>query len=300
MVFTQLQVVGWGWDIAAFLWLAGMSGMAAAIYAALVHGGLMSDARRKAYSWALFVGIAAALVLVVSDLSRPYNLMNAMLLSLEQGTFGIGRSWMAIGIVLLAIMALMSLALLVSSYAGGILSPLRGRAYSYAMLAVGILVTMYSGFLLAAAPGQPFWNTPLLPLLWLASGTTAAMGLSEIMLYRTGEDRELSTRISLYGAFAELVELLTLSAYMYMSYAAMGVGAHIAAEQMLFGPLSYITWIGVVALGIVGPMISEFVFAKYRYSGYALLAVAVLVIAGALLLRYTVLASSAFEPIGLL
>jgi formate-dependent nitrite reductase membrane component NrfD len=37
MVFTQLQVVGWGWDIAAFLWLAGMSGMAAAIYAALLY-----------------------------------------------------------------------------------------------------------------------------------------------------------------------------------------------------------------------------------------------------------------------
>jgi formate-dependent nitrite reductase membrane component NrfD len=78
------------------------------------------------------------------------------------------------------------------------------------------------------------------------------------------------------------------------------VGAHIAAERMLFGPLSYITWIGVVALGIVGPMISGFAFAKYRYSGYALLVVSVLVIVGALLLRYTVLASSAFEPMGLL
>ncbi|MFP3209268.1 MAG: hypothetical protein RXR82_06165 [Nitrososphaeria archaeon] len=42
----------------------------------------------------------------------------------------------------------------------------------YAMLAVGILVATYSGFLLAAAPGQPFCNAPL---LWLASGTTAAM-----------------------------------------------------------------------------------------------------------------------------
>ncbi len=300
MVFTQLQMVGWSWNIAAFLWLAGMIGMAAAVYAVLVHSGHISDGRRKVYSWTLFVGIVAALVLVVSDLSRPYNLLNAMILSLEQGTFSLGRSWMAIGIVLLSLMALMALLLLVSSYAGGALAALRGRAYSYALMAVGILVTMYSGFLLAAAPGQPFWNTPLLPLLWLASGTTAAFGLSELLLFWTGEEKELSAGISLYGAFAEFVELLVLSAYLYMTFAVMGVGAHIAAQRMLFGPLSYITWIGVLALGIIVPMISEFLFARYKYSGYALIVIAVLVVAGALLLRYAILASSVLEPISLL
>jgi formate-dependent nitrite reductase membrane component NrfD len=33
------------------------------------------------------------------------------------------------------------------------------------MAAVGVLVTIYSGFLIAAALRVPFWNTALIPVL---------------------------------------------------------------------------------------------------------------------------------------
>ncbi len=94
--------------------------------------------------------------------------------------------------------------------------------------------------------------------------------------------------------------LQVLPAGFYAAFAAMGVGAHIAAQRMLFGPLSYITWVGVLALEVIVPMVSGFLFAKYRYSGYALVVIVVLVMADAPLLRYAVLASSVLEPIGLL
>ncbi len=55
----------------------------------------------------LFISIVAALVFVVADLSRPWNLVNALTTSFFTGEFGLFRSWMAVGIVLLSVVALL-------------------------------------------------------------------------------------------------------------------------------------------------------------------------------------------------
>jgi formate-dependent nitrite reductase membrane component NrfD len=52
------------------------------------------------------------------------------------------------------------------------------------LAAVGLLVTMYSGFLIAAAPGIPFWNTALIPVLWMLSASVCALALTELMIHR--------------------------------------------------------------------------------------------------------------------
>ncbi|KUO89531.1 MAG: hypothetical protein AT708_05315 [Pyrobaculum sp. OCT_11] len=52
------------------------------------------------------------------------------------------------------------------------------------LAAVGLLVTIYSGFLIAAAPGIPFWITALTPVLWMLSASVCALALTELMIHR--------------------------------------------------------------------------------------------------------------------
>jgi len=52
------------------------------------------------------------------------------------------------------------------------------------LAAVGLLVTIYSGFLIAAAPGIQFWNTALIPVLWMLSASVCALALTELMIHR--------------------------------------------------------------------------------------------------------------------
>ncbi len=52
------------------------------------------------------------------------------------------------------------------------------------LAAVGLLVMIYSGFLIAAAPGIPFWNTASIPVLWMLSASVCALALTELMIHR--------------------------------------------------------------------------------------------------------------------
>ena len=90
--------------IGPFLWLAGLAGMGSVAYV------LLRQARvdhLKAFSWVLFISVVAATVFVVADLSRPWNLVNALPTSFFTGQFGLFRSWMAVGIVLLSVAMLL-------------------------------------------------------------------------------------------------------------------------------------------------------------------------------------------------
>jgi protein NrfD len=95
------------WDpllIGPFLWLAGLAGMGAVAY--VLFRQVKVD-NLKTFSWVLFISIVAALVFVVADLSRPWNLVNALTTSFFTGKFGLFRSWIAVGIVLLFVATLL-------------------------------------------------------------------------------------------------------------------------------------------------------------------------------------------------
>lgn len=74
-IYTQEQVAGWGWLIAVFLWLAGIAGMGSVAYYWY---------RRASMAYTLMTSIVLALVFVVADLTRPWNLFNALFKALDR------------------------------------------------------------------------------------------------------------------------------------------------------------------------------------------------------------------------
>ncbi|MGC8838436.1 MAG: NrfD/PsrC family molybdoenzyme membrane anchor subunit [Anaerolineae bacterium] len=159
------------------------------------------------------------------------------------------------------------------------------------ILAVGTAV--YTGVLLSVVRAIPFWNSPVLPFLFLVSALSTGMGLN-IDLSGTiavGPMERRFRNLPLYhmlfiGGEALLIGLLLLLAFLR------GGAAAQSAQMIVAGPMSLVFWVLVVFFGLLIP----FLFHAYAYGARqhslvgGILSGAGIVIAG-LFLRYLIVAS---------
>jgi formate-dependent nitrite reductase membrane component NrfD len=282
------------WDpllIGPFLWLAGLAGMGSVAYVLLRQTKVDN---LKAFSWVLLISIVAALVFVVADLSRPWNLVNAMTTSFFTGQFGLFRSWMAVGIVLIlvAMVLLFLVALRHTSNIKMLNAVVDAGWFGVLLAAVGVLVTIYSGFLIAAAPGIPFWNTALIPVLWILSASVCALALTELMIHR----EDITKFIVRASSGIKVVELIAVLALVNLAIYGGTTAAKTSGWALINGPLAPAFWGGVVAVGLLIPLAIDFV--SWRREIRPLLTVAaILALIGALMLRIVVVQAGVFEPV---
>jgi len=296
----QSEIAHWTWTIAFFLWFIGLGGMTSIAYYWV---------RKAAVSYAILVSIIVGLLFVVSHLARWWNLpivVWTMLINLHLNY----TSWMFIGVCVLSVHLVMAAILALSHMEFilrripflGFLRHVRGEhivgnAFCVLFGIVGFVSVIYSGFLLTAAVGVPFWGTALIPVLWVLSGGIAAIALLEL-LYVFGYVDE---RVSLFGMKLGLgIDALKLFAIFSLLHVAVTLGsqgARISAEQMIWGDLALMTWGGVIGLGILVPMaLSGYMLSAGKNK--ALIAVsAVSALAGVLLLRAAVLLAGVWEPL---
>ncbi len=281
--------------IGPFLWFAGIAGMGSVAYALLRL--YKVEEKLRELSLLLFASIVLALVFVVADLSRPFNMPLAILRSLASGVF-IAKllvSWMTLGISLLSILLLLTLALTLRHTVVPALSRFTDNKYFMAALAlIGLLVTLYSGFLISSAPGVPFWNTALIPVLWLISASICAIAVLKILVH----EEKLSRFLTTSGLALDVAELIALAALLNVALYSGSVAAKISAEALLLGELAAPFWVGVVVLGVLAPLVLGFMLLKKEDRRLAV-AAAVLALIGALILRTLVIQAGVFEVVGL-
>jgi len=286
---TAFQEIWTPWIIGPFLWLAGISGMTSVAYVLLKWSGV--EERRRELSWVAFISIVLALVFVVADLARPWNMPSAIMSAVFGGTFGWTRSWMAVGIALLLVMLVLTLLLALRYTGAGALRPLvDAKWFDALLLLVGVAVTIYSGFLIAAAPGVPFWNTALIPVLWIISASVCATAVVKLLVH----SEAVSKAATRYSLALDAAELLAVFALINLALYGGSRAARTSAEALAYGYLAAPFWIGVVALGILAPLFIGLYLAK-RENKYLAATAAVLALLGALLLRVLVLQAGVFE-----
>jgi len=292
-IYTQEQVAGWGWLIAIFLWLAGIAGMGSVAYYWY---------RKASMAYTLLMSIILALIFVIADLTRPWNVPNAILTALVSGTYN-WYSWMALGIILLLIQTLLLLIVSANHVFKGRMRSLALIAESKTYLIIlgffGFLVTIYSGFLISQASGISLWNTPAIPILWILSASTCAVALIEIFVSASPETmseiKETGVRI---GFSIDVFEIFTILAFLYTAFTIGTVGASLGAEKILFGELSPLFWIGVIGLGTLYPaMVGAYTILTRKINRPLIISAAVLALIGALLLRYIILVGGVYEPL---
>jgi formate-dependent nitrite reductase membrane component NrfD len=301
-IYTQEQVAGWGWLIAIFLWLAGIGGMGSVAYYWY---------RKASMAYTLLISIVLALIFVIADLTRPWNVPNAILTALASGTYN-WHSWMALGIILLSTQTLLLLIVSANHVFKGRIRSLTLIAESKVYLIIlgffGFLVTIYRDFLISHASGIPLWNTPAIPILWILLALICAVALIAIFVSASSEavSEIIGTGVR-RGFSMTIFEIFTILAflhtafttlYLYAAFTTGTVGVSLSAEKILFRELSLIFWIGVIGLGGLYPaLVGTYTILTRKINRPLIISAAVLALIGALLLKYVIVVGGVYEPL---
>ncbi len=124
-------------------------------------------------------------------------------------------------------------------------------------LAVG--TAGYTGILIAVVNGVPFWNTPLMPVLFTASAMSTGLAVAMIgaAILDISTIKTLSNFALGHVIFLAL-EGVVLGLLIFMSLTK-SVEASASAMTLISGPLSPYFWTLVVALGILIPFVLSIV-----------------------------------------
>ncbi len=184
---------------------------------------------------------------------------------------------------------------------------------SWVAVPMGISVAVYTGVLLGAMPARPFWNSPVLALLFLVSSVST--GVAVILLARAllagKTDRQYhESGYLLAVSDVMLIGFELMAILLFIMYAHLTIGGvKEAISVILFGGvLAAQFWIGVVAVGLLFPALVElyYVIPRLLYQrAFAAprgveIAVPIAVLIGGLMLRYVVvIAGQITGPVGI-
>jgi formate-dependent nitrite reductase membrane component NrfD len=155
-------------------------------------------------------------------------------------------------------------------------------------------VALYTGIILKNVKGVPFWNSLLLPVLFVICGVLGGFGLSVVISLNGGNINlaaaETGSRILL------IANALLIVIYLWQASRREAVGKQSVLHQ-IHGESAPVFWTGVVMMGIVIPLAIA-VSGLITHVVPAVLIVGVICeIAGGMALRYIVLKAGAYKPL---
>jgi len=204
-----------------------------------------------------------------------------------------GTSWMSRGFIFMTLFLGLGAFQLLFSYSGAA----TGLVVTFKVLAgiSAFLLVIYTGFVMNYVNGIPFWNSALLPLLFVLSGVLDGSGLIiAIGLFGGNVDimtAETLSRMLLIGTAVVIAVYLWGGAYM-------GPAGKEAVIRLLRGSVAPVLWIGVVACGIILPVIISVstLAVDHMAPGLLLLGIAGETI-GAFSLKYCILKAGVYSPL---
>ncbi|MBM3299804.1 MAG: polysulfide reductase NrfD [Deltaproteobacteria bacterium] len=142
------------------------------------------------------------------------------------------------------------------------------RRYLFWLEIIGVVLAVatagYTGVLIAVVNGVPFWNTPLMPVLFTASAMSTGLAVAMIGAAIIDIDtiRTLSNFALGHVIFLSL-EALVLGLFIFMSLTR-SVEAANSAMLLIAGPMSPYFWALVVVMGLLVPFVLS-VVEYYEY-----------------------------------
>jgi len=153
------------------------------------------------------------------------------------------------------------------------------KALAWAMLALAVILGIYTGILLSAFNARPLWNTSLLGPLFLVSGMST--GAATIMwMSKDHMERKVMSMIDLVLIIVELFFIT----HLFMGFLASTAVQIEAAELFLGGQFTVSFWVFVVILGLIFPAILEILELRGYHIPVAI--PALLILFGGLVFRF--------------
>ena len=293
---AQYTEIYWGWPIAFYLFLAGLSA-GASIVAVLISNKFGKDNYYfKAAALIAPVAIVLGLALLVIDLGKPLSFYWILLLYNFDSVMSIGVALLLVYTPLSVIYALGAFKNEIAMLKISLFDALANLASKLSgllgvlLFILGIGVGAYTVFLLSAAHKIALWNTPVLPLLFLVSGLSCAGAftlLIGVLKDETREQNQTAHFLLKFDFFAIVVEFLLIVALFMVVKGASASGAQSVANALSANSLGLMFYIGVIGLGMAVPIILDLSVLKvHDFKREFAVLNAILVICGVFLLRY--------------
>ena len=288
----------WRWKIAAYLFLAG-TGAGAVIVG--VVGDFMGYAIPAKIAIAFGIpAVAVSTLFLIMDLGHPAKFFRAML---HPGTSWISRGFFIVSALIVS--GGLTVILWVWPF-GSVLDVNQGlrTALEVIALVLAVATCIYTGILIGIVVSRPFWNNPLLPILFLISAVSTGIGavffitpiVSSVLGIASPKTAEFVTRLESADMILIIVEAIAIYLYLTLVFDR----APEAASLLLTGKLSRLFWGGFLVVGLLVPMVIEY-FASMMHEGVSqslvTLVAGVLVLIGGFLMRLLILAAGIRSPL---
>ncbi len=264
----------WGWQVAVYLYLAGIGAGALALGILMDWLGYSPYDLRTVLLWGP-IPVAVGALFLVLKLGIKRRFLNTIL--------NPKTSWLSRGFYILSVCIIVGgLVMLVS------LLPLLGieiSRWSAILLVFDIIAfifalgtAIYTGILIMSVKYVSFWDTWLLPALFTVSAlSTGSMAIIlstygyDLLVFHQGYSSEMMHVLMNAEQVLLAIEAIVLALYLYSRYRAEGQGKS-SVRLLLSGSLRYVFWLGIVAFGFVIPVILEIIYSRFPENSYLLLA----------------------------
>lgn len=284
----------WGWLIAAYLFLGGVSGGAYTI--AAINSFLGADV---AFSttvglWIAFPAIIIGTLFLIADLGSPSR---AFLAGMKPGT-----SWIARGTWIIFIFIMLSFLHLVLHRFTSLGDPGSGGSTLTVIAILGIIFAVgtmaYTGILLGASKGIPFWHSAVVPVIFIISATVTGHFAIMIGVALFGNPGTSTTLLNTMAMEAvTLVVLEVLAILLYLQAAFRQPDPRESAERILRKRMFVI---GYFILGLAVPLVIMLIAFKSASGVNGTVVIgALLGLLGGLILRQSVLICGALPTLNI-
>lgn len=244
----------WGWPVVFYLWLAGMAG-GAYMAAYLVHN-LSGRQHRTLLRLGTYVGIplfGLGMLLLTLHLGRMEWNWHLFASFRPSSVMWVGTYALLIGTVVSIGLALRELGELLG-YKIAIMTTVEQGITTLGFL-FSLVVVGYTGVLFAQTV-RPLWQTTLLlPWLFFASAFSTGIGLLLIALHAIPTSESPTVLPTLHRLLALFIGIdLVILALEVVWHAIVNVSV---VMPILTGTFGLVFWIGLVAIGLVVPLVLE-------------------------------------------
>jgi formate-dependent nitrite reductase membrane component NrfD len=288
----------WRWKIAAYLFLAGTG-------AGAVIVGVVADFMGYAIPAKIAItfgipAVAVSTLFLIMDLGHPTKFFRAML---HPGTSWISRGFFIVSALILS--GGLTVILWVWPF-GSVLDVNQGLRTALEVIALvfAVATCVYTGILIGIVVSRPFWNNPLLPILFLVSAVSTGIGavffitpiVSSVLGIASSKTAEFATHLESADMILIVVEAMAIYLYLTLVFDR----APEAASLLLTGKLSRLFWGGFLVVGLLLPVVIEY-FASMMHEGVSqslvTLVAGVLLLIGGFLMRLLILAAGIRSPL---
>lgn len=279
----------WGWLVAIYLFLGGIGGGA---YTIAAINGFLGESAELSTRVGLWIGFPALLIgslFLIADLGSPTR---AVLAGMKPGT-----SWIARGFWIISAFMVLALLHLVLHLAGVTQGALIDTISVLGIVcAVGTMA--YTGILLGASKGIPFWRTGVVPVVFVVSALVT--GHFTIMLGVTlfGDTAAVGSSLRTMALEAAVLVALEVLVILFFLQAAFKLPDPRESAERILRRRSFV--VGYFVLGLAVPLL--LMLFVYRASAISLTMVAlgaILGLVGGLILRQSVLVCGALPTLNI-